>query len=97
MDKYIPYNGNNPQKKMFANCQLFLIHKKTFVNDDNPSRIHSFLVQLPILPFAMPSFPTKVATVKHTPDLRWCNVFYIALHACDLHVIVHVFIIMQMA
>ena len=33
----LPYNGNNPRKKMFANWQLFLIHEKTFANGDNPS------------------------------------------------------------
>ena len=60
----IPYNGNNPQKKMFANWQLFLIHEKTFANGDKPSRIYSFLVQLPISPLATPIFPTKVATVE---------------------------------
>ena len=38
----IPYNGNNPRKKMFANWRSFLIHEKTFVNGANPSRIYSF-------------------------------------------------------
>ena len=49
---------------MFANWQLFLIHEKMFANDDNPSQIYSFLVQLPISPLATPIFPTKVATVE---------------------------------
>ena len=49
---------------MFVNWQLFLIHEKTFANDDTPSQIKSFLVQLPILPLATPIIPTKVATVK---------------------------------
>ena len=33
----LPYNGNNPRKKMF--------HEKTFANGDKHSRIYSFLVQ----------------------------------------------------
>ena len=49
---------------MFANWQLFLIHEKMFANGDNPSRIYSFLVQLPISLLATPIFPTKVATVE---------------------------------
>jgi len=27
-----PYNGNNPRKKIFANCLFFQIHKKAFAN-----------------------------------------------------------------
>jgi len=38
----IPYNGNNPRKKMFANWQSFLIHEKMFANGAKPSRIYSF-------------------------------------------------------
>ena len=53
---------------MFANWQLFLIHEKTFANGDNPSRIYSFLVQLPISPLATPIFPTKVTTVEALPS-----------------------------
>jgi len=34
------------------------------MNGDNPSRIYSFLVQLPISPLATPIFPTKVTTVE---------------------------------
>ena len=60
----VPYNGNNPQKKMFANWQLFLIHEKMFANGDNPSQIYSFLIQLPISPLTTPIFPMKVATVE---------------------------------
>ena len=70
----ISYNGNNPRNKMFANWQLFLIHKKTFVNGDNPSRIYSFLVQLPISPLATPIFPIKVATVEALQSsVRQCS------------------------
>ena len=71
---YIPYNGNNPRKKMFANWQLFLIHEKTFANGDNLSRIYSFLVQLPIFPLVTPIFPTKVATVEALQSsMRQCS------------------------
>ena len=59
---------------MFANWQLFLIHEKTFANGDNPSQIHSFLVQSPISPLAMPIFPTKVATVEALRcSMRQCS------------------------
>ena len=68
----LPYNRNNPRKKMFANWQLFLIHEKMFANGDNPSRIYSFLV--PISPLAMPIFPMKVATVKALQSsMRQCS------------------------
>ena len=49
---------------MFANCQLFCIHEKTFANDDSTLQIYSFLVQLPISPLSTPIFPTKAATVE---------------------------------
>ena len=56
---------------MFANWQIFLIHKKMF---DNPSQIYSFLVQLPISPLATSIFPTKVATVEALQSsMRQCS------------------------
>jgi len=59
---------------MFANWQVFLIHEKTFANGDNPSRIHSFLVQLPISPLATPIFPTEAATVEALQSsMRQCS------------------------
>ena len=36
----VPYKGNNPRKKMFANCYFFLIHEKTFANGENPLQIY---------------------------------------------------------
>ena len=41
--RLLPYNGNNPRKKMFANWQFFLIHEKTFANGDNPSQVHEYV------------------------------------------------------
>ena len=53
---------------------FFLIREKTFANCENPSRIYSFPVQLPISPLATPIFPTKVATVEALQsNMRQCS------------------------
>ena len=72
---------DNPRKKIFANGKLFLIHEKTFANDDNPLRIYSFLVQLLISQLTTPIFPTKVATVEALQsNTRQCSSYSGHIH-----------------